>query len=926
MRNRSFAILSGILALLLIAATAGVFIYRGSSGEGSLEGEASQKQQVDKRNGDPDGGADADREAGQSQQTNDRAVAGNAGEGDRGPLSAAQEDYEHRAYPLEEVAIASTEAAQATFNSIRTKSLAKTKNDTTWTLLGPINAIYPAVLNRTGTQYIASGRITALAIASTCQTNNCRLWVAAAGGGIWRTDQALAGSPRWTFISGSFGTNAIGTLTYDAAHNTLYAGTGEPNASGDSEAGVGIYKSTDGGDHWTLLPGSPAATKGRSVSSIVVDPTNANTIYVSTTRGVRGVSSVTGGATSNPPGAPPFGLYKSTDGGSTFSFIWNGNASLRGVNHVELDPSNTAIVYAAAFQQGVWRSTNGGASFSQIFAPTSPAQNTDRSEFAVTKLPNNNTRMYVGDGAVGPAGGAASQFFRTDDAAGAATFAPLTSNVVGTPGYATYNYCTGQCWYDNMIFTPAGQPDTVYVLGSYLYNEAGGLSNARAVLYSTDAGATFTDMTRDASSDTTPNGIHPDQHAIVVNPNDPNMFFEGSDGGLMRSSGAFSDISYQCDTRGLTAAQTTTCKGLLSRVPSHLYSLNRGLATLQFQSLSINGQGGLQGGTQDNGTWDYSGSVVTWLQEIYGDGGQSGFDAANPNIRFNTFFGEATDTNFQNGDPTKWVVTSGPLENSPEGSQFYMPIIADPVVGGSMFAGLQGVWRTLDNGGNQAFLEANCPEFTTSAADPNCGDWVELGGAAGDLTKPAFGPTRAGGVLAAVERAPSNHGTLWAASATGRVFISQNADAANANSVTYTRLDTLAPNSPGRFVSSIFVDPTNPNHAWLSYSGYSAATPATPGHVFSVTYNPTAGTATWTNLNIEGTNGDLPVTDLVEDANTGTLYAATDFGVLKFDGSSWSVAGNGLPNVEVPGLTIDSAHRTLYAATHGLAAWKLTLP
>ena len=89
------------------------------------------------------------------------------------------------------------------------------------------------------------------------QPGNCRLWVAAAGGGVWRTDDALSNRPTGRSSRARSATNAIGALTYDAASNTLYAGTGEPNASGDSEAGVGIYKSTDGGTTWTLLSGQP---------------------------------------------------------------------------------------------------------------------------------------------------------------------------------------------------------------------------------------------------------------------------------------------------------------------------------------------------------------------------------------------------------------------------------------------------------------------------------------------------------------------------------------------------------------------------------------------------------------------------------------------------------------------------------------------
>ena len=82
----------------------------------------------------------------------------------------------------------------------------------------------------------------------------------------------------------------------------------------------------------------------------------------------------------------------------------------------------------------------------------------------------------------------------------------------------------------------------------------------------------------------------------------------------------------------------------------------------------------------------------------------------------------------------------------------------------------------------------------------------------------------------------------------------KNADTAN-TSVTYTRLDSLAANSPGRFISGIVVDPTNSNHAWISYGSYSSLTPATPGHIFSVTYDQGAGTATWTNLDGSGAYG-----------------------------------------------------------------------
>ena len=75
-------------------------------------------------------------------------------------------------------------------------------------------------------------------------------------------------------------------------------------------------------------------------------------------------------------------------------------------------------------------------------------------------------------------------------------------------------------------------------------------------------------------------------------------------------------------------------------------------------------------------------------------------------------------------------------------------------------------------------------------------------------------------------------------------------------------------------MSSIYVDPANGNHAWISYSGFNSATPGTPGHVFEVTYNPAAGTSTWADRSFD--LADLPITDLVRDDVVGD--AALDAG------------------------------------------------
>src|SRR5947207_3195543 len=158
------------------------------------------------------------------------------------------EAYLIRAYPADEIPGDATLAAKAGWAALN----ASAHSSGNWQLIGPSKATYPAVLDPflfDGAQYVASGRVIAFAIAPTCTTNNCTLYVAAAGGGVWKTTKALAGNQNWQFVSGSFGINAIGSLLMDPSDptgNTLYAGTGEENAGFDSEAGVGVYKTTDG--------------------------------------------------------------------------------------------------------------------------------------------------------------------------------------------------------------------------------------------------------------------------------------------------------------------------------------------------------------------------------------------------------------------------------------------------------------------------------------------------------------------------------------------------------------------------------------------------------------------------------------------------------------------------------------------------------
>ena len=99
----------------------------------------------------------------------------------------------------------------------------------------------------------------------------------------------------------------------------------------------------------------------------------------------------------------------------------------------------------ASGRQGVWRSLDNGGTWTQIKTALNPLVNTDRAQFSLGKLPAFSARMYVG---------MTARFYRTNDAAGAATFTDMTTQ-------QNSRYCTGQCRYDNSCLFARGRPNMI---------------------------------------------------------------------------------------------------------------------------------------------------------------------------------------------------------------------------------------------------------------------------------------------------------------------------------------------------------------------------------------------------------------------------------------------------------------------------------
>ena len=288
---------------------------------------------------------------------------------------------------------------------------------------------------------------------------------------------------------------------------------------------------------------------------------------------------------------------------------------------------------------------------------------------------------------------------------------------------------------------------------------------------------------------------------------------------------------------------------------------------------------------------------------MIGDGGQSGFDVAIPEFRFHNFTGASPDVNFNNGDFADWIWIGRPVFG--HGGEFYAPVISDPVVSKTMFAGTsRTAYRTKTAGlGTRTIAEANqlCNEWTgdfrpSAATGPSS--------APSRLTDAAWGD-RAGGDVAAIERTKADTSTAGrrprpAASSSRRTSTPSPAQRGRpGRGSTTTRRST-----PNRFVSraSTSTRPTGTTPGSRTAASTQHAGHAGPRLRGDVSTRPPARRRGRTRSTTWAT---CRSTDLVRDDVTGDLYASTTSASRLAAGTtSWVLAAPGMPNVEVAGLTI----------------------
>ncbi|MBI2954590.1 MAG: DUF11 domain-containing protein [Chloroflexi bacterium] len=732
-----------------------------------------------------------------------------------------------------------------------------------WEPIGPDPLVQ---MDNSNTVYRAvSGRISALAIRSSAPYT---MYVGAAQGGIWISSTLTS---NWIPKTDQLPSLAIGAIALAPSNeDVVYVGTGEGSLSGDSYYGNGILKSTDGGNTFAQVSGS--FFNQVSIGKIAVDPTNPNHLYVAA------LSGVAGSRYARPPNPTPFGIWESTDGGVAWRSRTNGlppnNDRWKAPTDIVIDPQNPNVLYATFLTQGIYKSTDGGASWTKTMAGL-PANADYDSPYGLTRFALGishptaavSATLYVGFDWFDTAGGyhPSTVWKSTDDGA---NWRETRTEVVG--GYCGSSAYFTQCWYDNVIEVDPTDPNTVYALGLFDYDNARG-----GIFRSKDGGGTWIDLGH---------GLHPDYHAIAIRRDAPQNIVVGNDGGVWASSNYGGRL---LDSDPVTSVTWTNLNGTVNSANGSVVARS-GLQITQFTSVAQHPTNGdlAYGGAQDNGTSRKDAASKTWTDYTNGDGGQVIVDPVNPNYVYGTYY-YVSPFRFDDGMFGPLFSNNGITNglNRYDRSAFYIPISMDPRYSNRLYLGTYRVYRT-DNRGDQWNIIS--PDLT--------------GGSSYSVVT-AFGPTTG---------APA----LYTGSSDGRIYLSVDA---NQIAPAWVRRDK--PPLPERPVTAFAVDRSDYRVAYVAFGGFDAATYPRSGHVFKTT----DGGQTWTNIN--GNLPDVPVNSLVLDPSyPNTLYAGTDVGpmVTTDGGSTWAPLGAGFPIVTIFQLDLNPGTRLLRAATHGRGAWSLS--
>lgn len=693
---------------------------------------------------------------------------------------------------------------------------------------------------------------------------------------------ALYQALQWRNIGPSTGGRTTAVAGVPKELTTFYIGS----------SGGGVWKTVDAGGSWHNISDGYFDVGG--IGAIAIAPSDPRVIYVGT-----GEASIRGQTTS-----PGDGIYKSTDGGKTWTHL-QGLRDSRHIAAIVIDPRNPNAVYAAVQgnpweptqTRGVYRSTDGGQSWQRVLFVN---QTTGAHDLSID--PRDPRVLYAGlwDYLRQPwnvrSGGPGSGLWKSTD--GGASWRRLRKGLptlMGNTGVsvspadpnrvyamveavnggvfrsddagASWHRVNGDAgmrdrgWYYTRIYADPVKKDTVYVL-------------ANSVVRSTDGGETFEGVRTH----------HGDNHDLWINPTNDRVMVEGNDGGgtVTLDGGA----SWSSEINQLT--------GQFYRVavddafPYRVYGGQQDRSTVSIASRTL----GLGIGPRD------------WHGVGGGESGQISLDARDPKLVYATdILGgldeyDASDEEIRHIQPYEYFAAFLPPRELKYRSNWSAPVLVsmhDPKV---VYYGAQVLFKSSDRGYSWSVIS---PDLTRHQLDKEGTDGgpISVEGAGGETY----------GTLTYIAESPRSAGTVWVGSDDGLVHLTRDGG--------QHWSDVTPPGIRQGQIQSIEVSPLTAGKAYVAVTRYKF------GDLTPMLYRTTDYGRTWRKI----VNG-LPATAFVrvvreDPVRNGLLYAGTETGMyISFDdGESWQPFQLNLPKVPVTDLKVHDGD--LIASTQGRAFWIL---
>ena len=690
-----------------------------------------------------------------------------------------------------------------------------------------------------------SGRIAAVDAVQVGQ--RLTIFVGSASGGVWKS---LNGGATFKPVFDKQPVQSIGAVTIDPKNpKVVWVGTGEAWTRNSVSIGDGVYKSTDGGENWTNV----GLKNSERIAKILVDPGSTDTVYVC----------VPGRLWSD---SEERGVYKTTNGGKTWTRILAGPNLSTGCSLISMDRQNPRTIYAGMWDfrrkgwtfrsggegpgafsgSGLFKSTDGGASWTELDAkngqglPTKPW-----GRIAVAVAPSKPTTVYAFIEAEIPKDG----LYRSDDAGKTWQKLDRSQNMIWRPFY-----------FANLIVDPK-DPNKIYKPDGSL-------------IASSDGGESFSNIS---------GGAHGDFHDVWINPNNTDNVITGDDGGLWYS---FDGGNRWWKANNLPVSQFYHVS-LDNDRPYHVY-----------------------GGLQDNSSWigdsAYPGGITNdrWENVYGGDGFWVFADPSDPDYVYAESQGGYIGRINRKTHESRSIQ---PLPGYKEGKLRYnwnTPIHVSQTQSGTIYIGAQFLFRSRDHGQT---WERISPDLSTN--DPEKQKQEQSGGITVDNSSAEMHTT-----IFSICESPKNPNLIWVGTDDGNVQLTRDGGKSWKNVV--SNIKDLPKNA---WVTSIEAGHFSEGTAYASFDLH------TFGDIRPYVYKTSDFGQTWTQIvapvsNVKG-YAHVVKEDLV---NKDLLFVGTELGLwVSLDGGKqWAqYKGGDFPNVAVRDLAIHPRDKDLVIATHGRGIW-----